>query len=185
MNRTAEEAPDRHAQERDRITDTVFHSLRRFWAGRDVVLVLDAFDQRAGSLADELHACGARVGAVVARTSPAPGAPPVERSWHCTDAGLDLTRPQFEAWLRIPSHTVRAWLDELDPAREWLVLGTPRTGIAKFCGRTVHGWRRPEWAAVEDKTTIDRLWAATGVAAPPHLVVTVEELTRDPTASPR
>ncbi|MBC2879508.1 hypothetical protein H7K43_31465 [Streptomyces sp. TYQ1024] len=44
----------------------------------------------------------------------------------------------------------------------------------------MHGWRRPEWAAVEDKTTIDRLWEAAGVASPPHLVAAVDELSRSP-----
>ncbi|ARZ66669.1 hypothetical protein M1P56_22380 [Streptomyces sp. HU2014] len=164
----------------ERITGTVTRVLRNFWSGRGAVLLLDDFDHRATSLVDELRACGARVGAVIARTGPAAGAPEVDRSLHCSDAGLDFTRPEFEAWLRDPSEDVRAWLDGLDPAREWVVLGTPRTGVDRFCGRPVHGWRRPEWAAVEDKTTIDALWAAAGVAAPPHVVVTVDELLRGP-----
>ncbi|PNE34744.1 hypothetical protein AF335_05650 [Streptomyces eurocidicus] len=157
------------------MTGAVTRVLRDFWSGRGAVLLLDDFDHRATSLVDELRACGARVGAVIARTGPAAGAPEVERSLHCSDAGLDFTRPEFEAWLRDPSDDVRTWLDGLDPAREWLALGTPRTGIDTFCGRPVHGWRRPEWAAVEDKTTIDALWAAAGVPSPPHVVVTVDE----------
>lgn len=158
-------------------------ALRSFWAGRDVVLLLDDFDHRATSLVGELRACGARVAAVVARTGPGPGAPEVAESWHCSDAGLRLSRPAFEAWLRDPSDEVVRWLDARDPARRWLALGTPRTGAAEVMGRRVYGWRRPEWAAVEDKTTIDRLWAAAGVAAPPYLVGDVADVLRRPDAA--
>ncbi|MGK5637876.1 hypothetical protein ACSNOK_06085 [Streptomyces sp. URMC 126] len=163
------------------LTETVTRALRRFWAGRRAVLLLDDFDHRTRSLVDELRACGAEVGAVVARTGPGPGAPQAGPGWYCSAAGDgagELTRPEFEAWLRDPSAEVRAWLDALDPARAWVALGTPRTGVAEFCGRPVHGWRRPEWAAVEDKTTIDRMWEAAGVASPPHFVAPVDELVR-------
>ncbi|MEU5129452.1 hypothetical protein [Streptomyces mobaraensis] len=160
------------------LTETVTRALRRFWAGRRAVLLLDDFDHRARSLVDELRVCGAEVGAVVARTGPGPGAPRVGPGWYCSDSEGELTRPEFEAWLRDPSAGVRDWLDGLDPARAWVALGTPRTGVAEFCGRPVHGWRRPEWAAVEDKTTIDRMWEAAGVASPPHFVAAVDELSR-------
>ncbi|MEU8912092.1 hypothetical protein [Streptomyces nigrescens] len=162
---------------------TVSGALRSFWAGRGVVLLLDDFDHRATSLVGELRACGARVEAVIARTGPGPGAPEVAESWHCSDAGLRLSRPDFEAWLRDPSDDVLRWLDVRDPARQWLALGTPRTGAAEVLGRTVYGWRRPEWAAVEDKTTIDQLWAAAGVASPPYLVGQVEDVLRRPDAA--
>ncbi|MER7046887.1 hypothetical protein [Streptomyces jumonjinensis] len=169
---------DTRDAERDmaRIADAVTRALRRFWHGREAVLLLDDFDHRARALTDELRACGARAAAAVARTGPAPGVPSVGRSLHCDDLGAILTRPGFESWLRDPPEAVRGWLDELDPARRWVALGTPRTGIAEFCGRPVHGRRRPQWAAVEDKTTIDRLWAAAGVPAPPHTVIPAGEL---------
>ncbi|MFI0742972.1 hypothetical protein ACH4PU_33605 [Streptomyces sp. NPDC021100] len=166
-------------------TGTVTEALRRFWAGRRAVLLLDDFDHRARSLVDELRVCGAEVGAVVARTGPGPGAPRVGPGWYCSDTEGELTRPEFEAWLRDPSAGVRAWLDALDPARAWVALGTPRTGVAEFCGRPVHGWRRPEWAAVEDKTTIDRLWEAAGVASPPYFVAVVNQLLRAPSGGDR
>jgi hypothetical protein len=155
-------------------------ALRRFWAGRGVVLLLDDFDTRATTLVDELRSCGAYVGAVVARTGPAPGAPDVPHSWLCSDVGLQLSRPDFETWLRDDEPDLRRWLNGLDPAREWLVLGTPRTGLPSFCDRVIHGWRRPTWAEVEDKTTIDVLWAEAGVSAPPHVVVPIGELSQLP-----
>ncbi|MEU2607040.1 hypothetical protein [Streptomyces albus] len=167
------------------IRGTVARALHRFWDGRETVLLLDDFDHRTTALVDELHACGARVAAVVSRTAPGPGAPAVPQVWRCTDGGPELTRPQFEAWLRQPGAEVHRWLDALDPHRRWLALGTPRTGIARFCGRPVHGWRRPRWAAVEDKTTIDRLWTRTGVASPPHAVLTVAQALRDPRVADR
>lgn len=157
-------------------------ALRQFWAGRRAVLLLDDFDGRASTLVAELQLCGAEVGAVVARTVAAPGAPDVPNSWLCPDAGLQLSRPEFEAWLGDPAaDLLQGWLDNLDPGRDWLVLGTPRTGIPTFCGRPVHGWRRPQWADVEDKTTIDRLWAEAGVPAPAHVIVATGELSQLPT----
>ncbi|WP_242586669.1 hypothetical protein [Streptomyces sp. MST-110588] len=168
------------AAEEAGIVRTVNQALRRLWSGRGVLLLLDDFDHRATSLVGELRACGARVEAVLSRTGPGPGAPAVPHSRRCRESGPEMTRPEFEAWLRTPSQEVRRWLDGLDPGRRWLALGTPRTGVAEFLGRQVYGWRRPEWAAVEDKTTIDRLWAAAGVAAPPHVVVAAEELRRGP-----
>ncbi|MER7645589.1 MULTISPECIES: hypothetical protein [Streptomyces] len=167
------------AEEAD-LLGTVNQALRRLWSGRGVVLLLDDFDHRATSLVGELRACGARVEAVLSRTGPGPGAPAVPHSRQCRESGPEMTRPEFEAWLRNPSQEVRRWLDGLDPERRWLALGTPRTGVAEFLGRKVYGWRRPKWAAVEDKTTIDRLWDAAGVASPPHVVVDVEALRRAP-----
>ncbi|MFE0104626.1 hypothetical protein [Streptomyces sp. NPDC059009] len=177
---TAEQDKLAHGQAAEHITAVVLRALRQFWTGRHALLLLDEFDRRATAFVDELRACGARIGAVVARTGPAPGAAQIERSWHCSDAGRHFTAPEFEAWLHRPSADVAAWLDDLDPGRQWVVLGTPRTGVEEFCGRAVHGWRRPQWAAVEDKTTIDRLWAEAGVAAPPHRVVGADELLRGP-----
>ncbi|MER5987667.1 hypothetical protein [Streptomyces sp. NPDC001787] len=167
------------------IRGAVDHALRRFWDGRETVLLLDDFDHRATALVAELRTCGAHVAAVVTRAGPGPGAPEVEEGWHCTDAGMELTRPQFESWLRRPGADVRRWLDSLDPHRRWLALGTTRTGVARFCGRPVHGWRRPSWADVEDKTTIDRLWARIGVASPPYTVLSVADALRDPGAAGR
>ncbi|MFF8955651.1 hypothetical protein [Streptomyces sp. NPDC014894] len=162
------------------IRGTVDRALRRFWNGRETVLLLDDFDHRSTALVAELGACGARVAAVVTRAGPGPGAPSVAKGWHCADAGQELTRPRFESWLRDPGPEVRRWLDGLDPDRRWIALGTTRTGIARFCGRPVHGWRRPSWAGVEDKTTIDRLWARTGVASPPYAVLSVADALREP-----
>jgi hypothetical protein len=157
------------------VTDT----LRDFWAGRRVVLLLDDFDDRANALVNELLLCGAQVVAAVARTRPTAGAPNITHSWLCLDAGLQMSHEEYEAWLSVgaPEH-LQQWLDGLDPLRQWVVLGTPRTGIPRFCDRAVYGWRRPQWAQVEDKTTIDKLLADAGVPTPAHTIVRAGEVSQ-------
>jgi len=67
---------------------------------------------------------------------------------------------------------VHQQLDAWDPDHGALVLTNPFAVGSDLGGRPVIGHRRPEWAGVEDKGTVDELLAAAGVAAPPHEVVT-------------
>lgn len=165
------------SQRDDDLVEAVRRSLRQFWAGRSAVLLTDRFDRATAGLIAELTDSGATVAAVVSRDHPDPGTPAVPHLWCCADEGLDLDRAGFERLLADPPDALRDWLDARDPDRAWLALGTPRTGLPTFCGRPVHGWRRPEWAALEDKTVIDALWARTGVPAPRHVIARPRDLT--------
>lgn len=66
-----------------------------------------------------------------------------------------------------------ALLDEWDPKREALVW-SPFTTQQLF-GRRTYGHRRPAWAALEDKTTVDALWDRAGVPRSPSSIAPVAE----------
>ncbi|MEU3653424.1 hypothetical protein AB0E67_11420 [Streptomyces sp. NPDC032161] len=151
--------------------------LRGFWRGRRVVLLAHRVTTSTLVLADELATCGATVAAVVSGTPPAPGALPGVPRWSMAGPGTPVERHEFDAWLREPPGDLAAWLDDLDPDGSCLAVGTIWTEVEKFCGRAVHGWRRPEWAHWEDKTRIEELWAATGVPSPRHAVLDLADPT--------
>jgi hypothetical protein len=58
-------------------------------------------------------------------------------------------------------------LERFDPRRDAIVLTPPFAAVYEIAGRPAYGGRRPEWVALEDKTTIDELFAAAGIPAPP------------------
>ncbi|QYG93286.1 ATP-grasp domain-containing protein [Iamia sp. SCSIO 61187] len=64
-----------------------------------------------------------------------------------------------------------AAIDAWDPDRQALVLANPFVVGADLGGRPIVGQRRPAWAAVEDKATVDDLLVAAGVPVPAHEVV--------------
>jgi hypothetical protein len=73
-----------------------------------------------------------------------------------------------------PEH--HAALDAWDPDRTALVLGNAITTGAAIGGRPVVGHRRPAWADLEDKGTVDELLAGACVPAPDHEVVLPDEV---------
>ncbi len=76
---------------------------------------------------------------------------------------------------------IRQW----DPKCEANWVCTAMLGeISTLAGRSKYGKRRPEWTAVEDKTTIDSFWDSIGVARAPSRVVSlshqsIHEITSD------
>ncbi|MFI9811218.1 hypothetical protein [Saccharothrix variisporea] len=148
----------------------IIRSLTDFWTGRSVALLLPGLDGGARGVIEDLERHGATVSVVVTATRPAADAPRVPHVWDCSAHGGPLSRRQFERWVHDPGPEVAAWLDDVDPARELVVLGNQYASITAFCGRTAHGRRRPEWGQWEDKVRVERLWRATGVASPDHVV---------------
>jgi hypothetical protein len=65
-------------------------------------------------------------------------------------------------------------LDRFDPDRRAIVLPPPFAALTEVAGRAVYGGRRPEWVALEDKTTVDAVLEAAGVPVPPYEVVDAE-----------
>ncbi len=74
-----------------------------------------------------------------------------------------------------PSPQTLAALDELDPGREALVYGYPLAPSGLLLGRTPYGLAPAAWRRLEDKTLIDQVWDAVGVAHGPLAVVPVAE----------
>lgn len=73
-------------------------------------------------------------------------------------------------YLQDPPPAVTSAVEAYDPERaaRWWV--APYVGLAEVGGRAVLGPRRAEWVALEDKTVIDGVFDACGVARPPSVV---------------
>ena len=66
-------------------------------------------------------------------------------------------------------------LDEFDPGREALVLGSFLNTSPHLAGRRFVSHRRPEWVALEDKVVVDAFWDRAGIAHQPSAVVSLDE----------
>jgi hypothetical protein len=91
---------------------------------------------------------------------------------------LDITTPdtmevfrRFEQAMAHPSAELTAALDRFDPDHGALTLVAPYDMSTRVAGRRAFGPRRPEWVALEDKTTNDALFDRAGVARPQSDVV--------------
>ena len=83
---------------------------------------------------------------------------------------MQAIRASQDALADVPAE-VRATIDDFDPAREARVI-VPHFSTGRPVGRrSVYAARPPEWQALEDKTTVDALWARAGVEHEPVLVV--------------
>ena len=75
-----------------------------------------------------------------------------------------------EATLRELPSNVRTMIDRWDPDHSARVLCSPGD-VSMVAGREAYARRRPDWIALEDKTTVDTLWDAAGVRRAPSRVV--------------
>ncbi|MGW4211358.1 hypothetical protein ACWEIJ_25420 [Lentzea sp. NPDC004789] len=164
---TETSVPQRIALDAAGLADLVDHGLRGHWAGRPVVVLTQFVDGGVARLAAELSQVDAEVAGVLSAVPPGPGAPDIAPVWF-PDDGSDA-----DTWLADPPARLSAWLDRIDPGRRAVIAGGNFTAVGSVCGRPVHGWRRPEWVRLEDKTAIDRLWQHVGVPAPAHVVLPV------------
>ena len=73
--------------------------------------------------------------------------------------------------LERPSREVESRLDDFDPTRTARVVLPFFSTSTHVLRRRVFGGRPPEWAALEDKTTVDALWDAAGVPRAPAEIV--------------
>jgi hypothetical protein len=73
-----------------------------------------------------------------------------------------------------PPH-VAAAVEEFDPDGSAVVFGHFLTESPDFLGRPLVAHRRPEWVALEDKTTVDALLDRAGVPRAPSAVVAVAQ----------
>ncbi len=90
------------------------------------------------------------------------------------DLGGGGVLDEFRAWERLsetPTAAIAAAIERFDPHGEALLLFAPFHASTHFGSRRAFGARRPEWVALEDKTTCDGLFDRAGVARPPCAVV--------------
>ncbi len=144
--------------------------------GRDVIVTAPVVRGTApivGALRD--HGAG-RI--LVLATSEGTGDRPDDVTGVVIDAAVGsmteelLAIEQIADLLGAEHHAV---LDAWDPDRAALVVANPFTVGTDLGGRPIRGARHPEWAAVEDKATVDELLEAAAVPVPPHEVVAPED----------
>ena len=127
----------------------------------------------------ELRALGAGRVLVVGTTRGTGELPdPCDAEWidlgiRATDA-VDEFR-QFERLAADPPAELTDALDSFDPAGDALVLAGPFHAVTAIGGRPVSGGRRPEWVALEDKTTNDALFERAGVDRTPCEIVAAHD----------
>lgn len=81
----------------------------------------------------------------------------------------------FMESIEFPSPELLRAVDAFDPAGEAHVLGQMFSRRSHLAGRPVYGARPVEWRDLEDKTVVDELWDATGIARVPAEVVAVAD----------
>ncbi|HVM14837.1 MAG TPA: hypothetical protein VM287_10990 [Egibacteraceae bacterium] len=148
--------------------------LHRVFAGRKVVLAAPLLADPA-PIADILRSIGVDRPLIIAAGRPAGEARTVEQGECVT---IDVQAPDYDTGIRVteqalgdpPRHVMEA-VDRYDPDGHALAIGTMFTTGPTIARRPVYGVRRPEWAALEDKITVDPVWDAAGVPRPPSAVV--------------
>lgn len=139
--------------------------LREAVAGRDVIFA-GAFPAAWGDHVKRVTEAGARRCMIVATDGagmvPGPAVPT-----HVVEPppGLGLLpRVRFgvETLRHPPADLIQA-VDEFDPDRAAVVIGTFLNEASELDGRPLLAHRRPEWVALEDKTVADALWDRAGV----------------------
>jgi hypothetical protein len=140
-------------------------SLREFWRGRRAGLLHPRFIPESQRLIDELEACGAAVDVVVTCGGVRSPLPPTH-TWRVGREGCGGDGHAFYRWLRAPSESFGQWLTGVDPTSTLTFVGDGWIDVPSLLGRGMHGWRRPAWAALEDKTRIDAFWHEVGVSSP-------------------
>jgi hypothetical protein len=76
-----------------------------------------------------------------------------------------------------PAEIVHA-MDNFDPDRSAIVLGSFLNVQPELAGRPFLAHRRPEWLALEDKVVVDAFWDRAGIARQPSDVVSREDAPR-------
>jgi hypothetical protein len=156
-----------------RLTDTV----RGLVEGRKVILA-GALVAPATPLLRALHGLGAGPCLIVATgigTGEMPSAD--QASWVVHEVRAADTIDEFRRVERLMADPPPEFVDAVehfDPDHDALVLYPPFAVPRELCGRRAYGARRPEWVALEDKTTCDALFDRAGVRRPPHEVVEVD-----------
>lgn len=153
-------------------------ALRDWVGGRPIVLAGLPVAATPGWIG-QLRSLGAgRV--LVVGTTLGTGDPPDRDHAEWVDLDIRATDPvdefrQFERLASDPPSELTDVIDRFDPHGDALVLTAPFQAVTALAGRPVVGGRRPEWVALEDKTTNDALFDRAGVDRPPCEIVAAED----------
>jgi hypothetical protein len=153
----------------------VREALRRMFAGRPVVITGGPLAGLVRSVPEVTTLTGRTpfllASGVGTGPLPEPGAVEVHVLPEGKAASLvGAVHAQLGVLADLPADALAA-LDAWDPDRRAVVLASPFFTGTEIGGRPVVGGRRPEWAALEDKTIADALWDAVGVPRAPARVV--------------
>lgn len=153
--------------------------LRQVLDGRPVVVAMDVLVGAWGT-ASQLLALGVPDVLCVAGTRGVGELPPdVEDRAVVLDTSTGVSIMEgIRAWQRAlddPPRSARDAVDAFDPARRAWVVSALFNQSAEVFGRPVLGARPDAWQALEDKTTVDALWDATGVPRAPSRVVDLHD----------
>jgi hypothetical protein len=149
--------------------------LRDAFGGRDIVLVGAVPAAWTDHVRHLEHAGAGRV-MVVATDGPGVGpGPDVET--HVIDVPAELGMMErirrANRLIADPPAGIRTAVDEFDPGHVSVVIGSFLNESPTFGDRPLLAHRRPEWVALEDKTTVDAFWKAAGVPHQPSAVVAI------------
>jgi RimJ/RimL family protein N-acetyltransferase len=151
------------------VAERIRESLRDWIGGRGVVLAGIPVAATPGWI-EQLRSLGASRALVVGTTLGTGGLPdPEHAEW--IDLDIRASDPidefrQFERLAADPPAAMAEALERFDRQRDALVLVAPFQAVTAIGGRPVVGGRRPEWVALEDKTTNDALFDRAGVDRP-------------------
>ena len=152
--------------------------LRNVFAGRKVIVTVEVLAASTATVAAvrELGAVAVLVVATNGRGAgpiPGPEDATVVMGSAVAFGALAMIRAGHEA-LANPSAEIRAAVEAFDPAGGALCVGGFTNQHAALLGRPFLGFRRPEWVALEDKTTCDALWDRVGVARVPSYMAPLD-----------
>jgi RimJ/RimL family protein N-acetyltransferase len=156
------------------VADRIRQSVRDWIGARPVVLAGIPVAATPGWI-EQLRSLGAGRVLVVGTTLGTGSLPdPEHAEWIDLDIRASHPVDEFRKFERLaadaPSAVTEA-LDRFDPHGDALVLAAPFQAVTAIAGRAVEAARRPEWVALEDKTTNDALFDRAGVDRPPSEVV--------------
>jgi hypothetical protein len=149
--------------------------LRRMFAGRPVVIAGGPVAGLARSVPEVTELSGRRPFLLANGIGTGAVPEPDEAEVHVlvdppAASIVEAVHAQLAVLADLPPEALAA-LDSWDPDHRAVVLSSPFFTGTEIAGRPVLGGRRPQWAALEDKTIADALWDDAGVSrAPAHVV---------------
>ena len=131
----------------------------------------------ATPMVDQLRDWGVDDLMIVAGVEGVGDLPNVDRIHYTRTSGetIMLAIRAFMASIESPSAELLKAVDAFDPGREAQVLGQMFSRQSHLAGRPVYGARPVEWRNLEDKTVVDELWDAVGIARVPADVVVIAD----------
>jgi hypothetical protein len=159
------------------VAERCWEAVESTFAGRRVILAGMPVAGATGFVAALRRVGAGRVLVVGSGVGTGPLPDPDDAEWVVVEAAAPDPVAEFRLIERIladPPATVRDAVAAFDPGREAVLLMAPFQAITALDGRPVFGARRPEWVALEDKSTNDAFFDAAGVARPPSEVVAVD-----------